>query len=393
MPLKVYDTRSGKKIALLPQDEKRSIRMFLCGPTVYDYSHAGHARMVLAYDVMARHLRASGAKVSAVVNITDIDPKIFARARQEGVSAGELAGRFIKELQHDMAALGVDGFAWARVSDHVGAAQEAIKRLLQKGAAYGAAGNVYLDVTGTGFGGLAGMSGKEIEDSRLDISEGKRSPSDILLWNGVEHFDVSFDDSVLGSGIPWWHMQDTSVAIANFGGRYDLHGGASELVYPHHESHRAQLRAIAAEDRQREEPVRVWTHTGLVYAKGGEKMSKSLGNVVRIRDLLARHGANAVRLYLLSKHYRKRFDFDESKIAEFEELSAKIAGALAGSDGNEKNKHVGRRRSHFLKDFMRQLDDDLDTPGAIRVMEKALGQRPPGRKELAAMVKVLGLRY
>lgn len=372
MPLKVYDTRSGKKIALLPQDEKRSIRMFLCGPTVYDYSHAGHARMVLAYDVMARHLRASGAKVSAVVNITDIDPKIFARARQEGVSAGELAGRFIKELQHDMAALGVDGFAWARVSDHVGTAQEAIKRLLQKGAAYGAAGNVYLDVTGTGFGGLAGMSGKEIEDSRLDISEGKRSPSDILLWNGVEHFDVSFDDSVLGSGIPWWHMQDTSVAMANFSGTYDIHGGADELVYPHHESHLAQLHALTGKT-----PVRLWTHVGLVYV-GGKKMSKSLGNTIAIRDLVRDHGANAVRLYMYGTHYRRRLDFSERELKKCAGLDSAIADVSQV-----------KRTGHIAK-FLQALDDDFDAPKAIKAMTEAAKAKSTN---LQAMTGILGLRY
>jgi cysteinyl-tRNA synthetase len=367
--LRIYDTLAGKTKPF----SSSSVRMLLCGPTVYDYSHAGHTRMLLFYDFAARYFRHRGRRVNAVVNITDIDPKIFARARAEGTSPRTLADRFIGELLRDASALGIDGFSFARVSDYVGTAQKEIRRLLDRGAAYGAGGNMYLDVSATGFGSMSKMSDKDLRDCRLDIAPGKRSPSDVLLWNASERFDVSFHDEILGDGIPWWHMQDTSVAMANFGGTYDVHGGADELVYPHHESHLAQLRALTG----RRDPVRLWTHTGLVYVRG-EKMSKSVGNTVTIRELLARHGANAVRLYLLSKHYRERLDFADRGINEFDELDGKIADSIGGT---------GRP---MLDEFAHCVEDDFDTPGALEVMRKATSS---ASKDLKAMARIFGLRY
>lgn len=347
--------------------------MLLCGPTVYDYSHAGHARMLLFYDFAARYFRHKGCKVSAVVNITDIDPKIFARTRAEGTSPRALAGRFIGELLRDAAELGIDGFAFARVSDYVGTAQREIRNLIDRGAAYSAGGNTYLDVSATGFGSMSKMSSKDLRDCRLDIAPGKRSPSDILLWNASEHFDVSFHDGILGNGIPWWHMQDTSVAMGNFGGAYDIHGGAEELVYPHHESHLAQLRALTG----KKNPVRFWTHTGLVHSKG-EKMSKSLGNAVTIRELLARHSANAIRLYMLSRHYRERLDFEDKDIKEFERFDREIAAGMGGA---------GRP---LLDAFVRCIENDFDVSGALRVMRRAARSTS---KDLKTMARVFGLRY
>jgi cysteinyl-tRNA synthetase len=368
--LRIHDTLAGRAKSF----SSSGVRMLLCGPTVYDYSHAGHARMLLFYDFAARYFRHRGRRVNAVVNITDIDPKIFARARAEGSSPRELAEHFIGELLRDASALGIDGFSFARVSDYVSAAQKETRRLLDRGAAYSAGGNTYLDVSATGFGSMSKMSKKDIEDCRLDIAPGKRSPSDILLWNASERFDVSFYDEILGDGIPWWHMQDTSVAMANFGGTYDMHGGAEELVYPHHESHLAQLRTLTGN----RDPVRLWTHTGLVYAKG-EKMSKSLGNTVTIRELLARHGANAVRLYLLSRHYRERLDFADRDIKEFEELDREIADRIGRAGGKP-----------MLEEFTCRVEDDFDTPGALKVMRKAARS---ASKDLKVMASIFGLQY
>jgi cysteinyl-tRNA synthetase len=370
--LRIYDTLAGRKKQFSPSG---AVRILLCGPTVYDYSHVGHARMLLFYDLVVRYFRYRGFAVNAVVNITDIDPKVFARARdeEEGVAPPALADRFVAELLRDTSALGIDGFSFARVSDYVEVAKNAIRDLLHAGIAYCAGGNVYLDASRAGTGALSKMSRKDLEDCRLDIAPGKKSPSDILLWNASEYFDLSFADNVLGRGIPWWHMQDTSVAIANFGGTYDIHGGASELVYPHHESHLAQLRAIAGND-----PVKLWTHTGLVRVRG-EKMSKSLGNAVTVRDLLKRHTANAVRLYLLSRHYRDIIEYDEKGIARFDELDAAIAAHLDGAKGKP-----------LLKEFLRCLENDFDTPAALAVIRKAITSKS---RDLKIMASILGLGY
>ena len=372
--MQLYDTMAGRKERFVASENR--VRMLLCGPTVYDYSHVGHARMLLFYDLMARHFRSRKMRVSVIVNITDIDQKIFSKARATATAPAELAGRFIKELLFDMSSLGIGGFALARASDHVGAARQLVARLLKDGGAYSAGGNVYLDSTDTpSFGKMARMARKDLDDCRLDISPAKKSPPDILLWNASENFDAAFRDDILGSGIPWWHMQDSSVAVTSFGGLYNIHGGARELVYPHHESHLAQLQALTSQDK----PVRFWTHVGLVRTKG-KKMSKSLGNTVAVRDLLRRHSANALRLYFYSKHYRDDFDFAEKDLDRFERVNDSIAASV----------RAGRARSKLTGRFFRHIEDDFDTPVALKVLVEAARARSA---DLDAMVSVFGLRY
>jgi cysteinyl-tRNA synthetase len=352
---------------------KNSVSMLLCGPTVYDYAHVGHARMLLFYDMVARYFKQKGVHVRVVVNITDIDHKIFGKARSAGSSPHELATRFINELLRDLSSLGITDFTFARVSDYGQVAQELILQLVNGGKAYSAGGNVYLDTAGTeSFGRLARMARQDLDDCRLDISPAKKSPADILLWNASEHFDILFHSKSLGNGIPWWHMQDSSVAMANFGGVYDIHGGANELAYPHHTSHLAQLKALTA----LEMPVSFWTHIGLVCMKG-RKMSKSLGNTVKMRDLLKRHSANAIRLYLYSKHYRKAFDFVEKDIEKCEQINYYISTRHAGS------------KSKFENRFFDRIEDDFDTPGALKVIVEAA----KSCKLSFAMVSTFGLQY
>jgi cysteinyl-tRNA synthetase len=314
--------------------------------------------------------------VSVVVNITDIDQKVFAKARAAATTPAELAEGFMNKLLFDLSSLGIDGFALARVSDHVGTARQLVAGLLESGSAYSAGGNIYLDTAGTPtFGRMARMTKEDLNDCRLDISPAKKSPSDILLWNASENFDLAFPDSVLGSGIPWWHMQDSSVAVASFGGSYDIHGGAIELVYPHHESHLAQLQALTSQDH----PVRFWTHVGLVRTKG-RKMSRSLGNTVAVRDLLSRHGPNALRLYFYSMHYRDDFDFAEKDLDRFRRIDDMVATSM----------QTCRTRSKLAGKFLKRIEDDFDTPGALKVLVEAARTRSA---DLDAMVSVFGLRY
>lgn len=348
--------------------------MFVCGPTVYDDLHAGHARMLLFYDLVSRYLRYRGRQVTALVNITDIDPKISARAQSEGVSPQYLAQKYAGRFLDDMSALSMDGFVFARVSDHVDMAKQLVKRLLKEGKAYSADGNVYLDTTSVqGFGKLSRSTRQDLDDCRLDISPGKRSPSDILVWNASDI--VGFADRHLGTGIPWWHMQDSSVAMANFGGRYDIHGGAIELVYPHHEFHLAQLKVLTSLAH----PVRIWSHVGLVYM-GGHKMSKSAGNVVTVRQLL-KYGANVIRLYFYSKPYRQQFDFSEQGLARFEEIDQAISAKIG---------KISRARSN-LKAFLHCLEDDFDSPSALNAMMDSV--RSGNGKDIQVMASILGLRY
>jgi cysteinyl-tRNA synthetase len=372
--VQLYDTIAGRKGRFVANSN--NVKMLLCGPTVYDYPHVGHARMLLYYDMMVRYFRFNKITVSVVVNITDIDEKIFRKAKTTGTKPTELADRFVDELLRDLSSLRIDSLTLARVSDHVMMARQLVVELLHAGKAYSAGGNVYLDTAIIGsLGVMAGMTRKDLDDCRLDISPAKKSPPDILLWNASENFDVSFRDSMLGSGIPWWHMQDTSVAMASYGGSYDIHGGARELVYPHHESLLAQLKALTSQPK----PVRFWTHVGLLRIRG-KKMSNSLGNTIAIRDLLKRHSANTLRLYFFSKHYRDDFDFEENDLRRFQRIDDTIAAALDSQP----------RAGKMAKRFFDRIEDDFDTPGAVKVLIEAAKSRTA---DLNAMVNVFGLRY
>lgn len=371
--MQLYDTWVGKKKEFVLKDP---VRIFLCGPTVYDYPHLGHSRMLLFYDMMTRYFRSRNMRVSVIVNITDIDQKVYSKARAAAVPPGALVERFMKELLADISSLGIEGFALARVSDHAAISRELISDLLRRGSAYQAGGNVYLDTAGMrSLGMMAKMSKQDLDDCRLDISPAKKSQSDIMLWNASERFDIAFHDARLGDGIPWWHMQDSSVAMAGYAGSYDIHGGARELVYPHHESHLAQLQALTSVDR----PVKFWTHVGLVRIKGN-KMSKSLGNTIAIREILKTHSPNSLRLYFYSKHYRDDFDFSEKELERFDRIDAAIYIALQGE--KDKSKMAGR--------FFKRIDDDFDTPGALKVLLEAAKARS---SDFESMVSIFGLRY
>lgn len=372
--MQLYDTLAGRKKHFAASGN--SVSMLLCGPTVYDHSHAGHARMLLFYDMVARYFRSKRVRVSAVVNITDIDQKIFDKAKASGAAPVDLAGRFIKELLVDLSSLGIDGFALARVSDHVAEARKLVTGLLRDGRAYSAGGNVYLDTAKIhSFGRMSRMTRQELEDCPFDISPAKRSQSDILLWNASENLGLAFDDDILGSGIPWWHVQDSSVAMASYAGSYDIHGGARELVYPHHESHLAQLQALTLSKN----PVRFWTHVGLVRAGGG-KMSKSLGNTITIRDLLRKYSANSLRLYFYSRHYRDDLNFSEKELGRFERVDDAVAAAMQAGNG----------RSKLANKFFKHIEDDFDTPAALKVLVEAARQKSA---DVEVMANIFGLRY
>ena len=372
--VQLYDTLTGKTKRFVTKDNH--VRMLLCGPTVYDYAHIGHARMLLFYDLMARYLRSKKMVVSVVLNITDIDQKIFSKAKSVGADPSELAGRFVDALIHDLSALGIEGFALARVRGQVSTARQLIAELLQAGKAYSAGGNVYLlTATVRSFGKMARMTRKDLDDCRLDISPAKKSPSDILLWNSSENFDISFQDRVLGTGIPWWHVQDSAVAVANFDGSYDIHGGANELVYPHHESHLAQLVSWSSNDK----PVSFWTHVGLVRVEN-KKISNSLGNTIAIHDLLRTHSPNALRLYFYSRYYRDDFEFAQNTLCKFQLIDDMISAAM--NDNPRPVKMAAR--------FFDCLEHDFDTPGALKVLVESAKSRSA---DLKAMVSIFGLHY
>jgi cysteinyl-tRNA synthetase len=384
--LKIFDSLSMKKLHF--QTKTDHVKIFICGPTVYDYSHLGHARIFLFYDFVARYLLFKGWSPMIIVNITDIDPKISSKAKMEGVSEHDLSSRFIGELFIDLSLLGVDNsLNFARVSDYIETARELVSKLLERKLAYSKNGNIYLNTANVkSYGELSRMTRSELDNRRFDIAPGKYNSTDVLLWNTADMFGEMYYDPILGSGMPWWHLQDTSVAMSNFSGHYDIHGAAIELVYPHNESDLAQLKVLTSSDL----PVKCWVHTGLVTIRG-KKMSKSLGNAVTIRDLLKKYNSNVLRLYLFSKHYRDSIEFSMSKLDSFVDLDESIANAVF-KEHNKFNKSNNEGSQKYMRKFVKHIEDDFDTPQALEIMADAT-KSESSIIALRNMVSIFGLRY
>jgi cysteinyl-tRNA synthetase len=380
--LRIFNTLSGLKDKATPRDG--ILKMLICGPTVYDFSHLGHARILLFYDLVARYLMLSGMRTTAILNITDVDPKISFRAKEERSSAADISNRFINELFIDIQSLGINTLSIARTSDYVETARKLILGLLSEKRGYFANGNIYLDTSSlVSYGKLSRMSRQDLVNRRVDIAPGKKNPSDILLWNGSDDFGQKYYDSLLGEGVPWWHMQDSSVAMSIFNGIYDIHGGATELVYPHHESVLAQLRTLTSN----QQPVKIWNHVGLVSING-KKMSKSFGNIIRIRDLLRKYGSNIIRLYLFSKHYRQPLVFSQSELDKFYSTDETIASAL-WEDVDTKNLHC---RTRLTNEFTSYIENDVNTSAALELMIETARKRE-SIADLRYMVRIFGLVY
>jgi cysteinyl-tRNA synthetase len=323
-----------------------------------------------------------------IVNITDIDPKISSKAKMEGVSEHDLSSRFIGELFIDLSLLGVDNsLNFARVSDYIETARHLVSKLLARKLAYSKNGNIYLNTANVkSYGELSRMTRSELDNRRFDIAPGKYNSTDVLLWNTADMFGEMYYDSILGSGVPWWHLQDTSVAMSNFGGHYDIHGAAIELVYPHNESDLAQLKVLTSSEL----PVKCWVYTGLVTTRG-KKMSKSLGNAVTVRELLKKYNSNVLRLYLFSKHYRDSIEFSMSKLDRFVDLDESIANAVL-KEHNKFNKSNNKSSQKHMRKFVKYIEDDFDTPQALEIMGDAT-KSESSIIALRNMVSIFGLRY
>jgi cysteinyl-tRNA synthetase len=380
--LRIFNTLSGLKEKATPRDG--NLRMLICGPTVYDFSHLGHARILLFYDLVVKYFMSSGKRATAILNITDIDPKISLRAKEEGSSAVDISNRFIKELMIDIQSLGINTLCIVRTSDYVETAKKLILELLDKKRAYFSNSNIYLDTSSlASYGKLSQMSREDLVNSRVDIAPGKKNPNDILLWNGIDDFGQKYYDKSLGVGVPWWHMQDASVAMLIFNGLYDIHGGATELVYPHHESLLAQLQVLTSNQL----PVKIWNHVGLVSING-KKMSKSFGNIIRIRDLIRKYNSNIIRLYIFSKHYRQPFMYSQSELDKFYSTDETIASALWRETGTK----IPHRRTRLTKEFTSYIENDVNTPAALELMiETAI--EGESIADLRHMVRIFGLSY
>jgi len=394
--LRIYNTRTRSVKEFKPARDNR-VYMFVCGPTVYDHSHIGHARTYLAYDIIARYLRAKGFSLFYLMNITDIDDKIIARANQSDEDPLRLADRFTKEFMRDMEALGITSVnLYAKASEHVPEIIAQIATLIEKGFAYQVEGDVYYDVTKfPRYGELSGQKIEQLVMHRIDPDSRKRNVVDFALWKNQKPGEPSWD-SPWGSGRPGWHIEDTAITTTYFGPTYDLHGGGLDLVFPHHEAEIAQAEAATGV----EPLVRFWVHGGLLMTRG-ERMGHSMGNFITIEETLRTHDAEALRLYYGMRHYRSQLEFDESDITQAEQVLDKLravynqfkALAEAMKLGEERDGEIERLSTEATRRFVEAMDDDFNTPRALAAVityskdVEPYASRPIGRGSVHLIIK------
>ena len=311
MPIRIYNTLTRKKDLLEPLEDNH-VKLYVCGITSYDYCHIGHARSALVFDMVVRYLRYRGYKVTFVRNFTDIDDKIINRAAEQGVDPASLALCFIDEFYTDMDALGiVRPDLEPKATEHVSEMIELIGRLVDKGMAYPSNGDVYFRVEQ--FPGYGRLSGRTLEDmqagARVEVSERKENPMDFVLWKGAKPGEPKWD-SPWGPGRPGWHIECSAMSRKYLGETFDIHGGGKDLIFPHHENEIAQSCGATGAGF-----AKLWMHHGFVTIKD-EKMSKSLGNFLTIRDVRAQYEPEVLRLFLFSTQYRNPLDFTETALQD-----------------------------------------------------------------------------
>ena len=374
MAIKFYNTASREKEAFHPVKEGK-VGIYVCGVTVYDHCHIGHARSAIVFDILVRYLRARGFDVNYVRNFTDVDDKIIDRARQLGRETSDLAEEFINAFYEDMGELGVlNADVEPRATEHIDHMIEMITTLIEKGFAYGGNGDVFYSVEK--FNEYGRLSGRRLEDmkagSRIAVDERKRHPMDFVLWKEAKPDEPQWP-SPWGPGRPGWHIECSVMSNHYLGSTFDIHGGGEDLVFPHHENERAQ--SIAANDAPF---ARYWIHNGFVTVES-EKMSKSLGNFLTVRDALKTYHPEVLRLFLLSKHYRTPLDFSRNAVLALQSGLVRLYRTLQrlerfiGEHQRQKATPIsgflfGEQDEAFLDAFVRVMDDDLNTAGALAVM-------------------------
>jgi cysteinyl-tRNA synthetase len=376
--LKIYNTISRKKERFSSIEQGR-VTMFVCGPTVQGPMHLGHARTYSFYDMVTRYLSHLGWKVDFLMNITDIDERITTAARESRTDPMILASRFTKSFLLDLKSLGITTVTrFEPVSERIDEAIRQVSALLEGGMAYVADGWVYFDTAKfPRFGQLSQQSKAQLALHPLELSKEKRNPVDFSLWRPEVLIEGKWR-SPWGMGSPGWHIQDTAVTLSVFGPQYDIHGGAYELIYPHHEAEIAQGESITGIAPM----VKYWVHTHLLTMEG-EKMSKSKGNVCTVRDALKKYSADELRFYFLLTHYRT--DMDLSGLAVAAKRFNRLKKLLQSSHPSGKSVDY----SKFLGPFQEAMNNDFDTPLAVRAIEGLAG-RGSREKDTAKATNLLG---
>jgi cysteinyl-tRNA synthetase len=381
--LKIYNTLGRTKQEFVPIHAPE-VRMYVCGITVYDYCHLGHARFLVVFDVVRRWLRASGYQVKYVRNITDIDDKIIRRAQENRESVEELTARYIQYMDEDAAALGVEKPDHEpRATEFVPPMLEMIDRLQQKDLAYQArSGDVNFAVRR--FKGYGKLSGKSLDDlragERVEVDESKEDPLDFVLWKRSKPDEPKWP-SPWGDGRPGWHIECSAMSRELLGESFDIHGGGQDLQFPHHENEIAQ-----SEGASGRKFVNYWMHNGFVRIDD-EKMSKSLGNFFTVREILKKFDAEVVRFFIVRAHYRSQINYSDAHLEDAKGALTRLYTALKGTSVSSPG--VDWSEPH-AKRFKAAMDDDFGTPEAVAVLFDLAGRVNSGENALAPQLRALG---
>lgn len=365
--IRIYNTLTKRKEELIPLKEGW-VRMYVCGPTVYGLIHIGNARPATVFDVFRRYLEYRGYKVIMVQNFTDIDDKIINKANEMGVDPQKLADTFIAEYFRDAHDLGIRPANFhPKTTDYIKEIIDMVQGLVDKGYAYVTkSGDVYFEVRK--FEKYGELSGKKIDDlvagARVEPGEEKKDPLDFALWKSAKPGEPSWS-SPWGEGRPGWHIECSAMSTALLGGSFDIHAGGEDLIFPHHENEKAQSEALHGECF-----AKYWMHNGMIRMTG-EKMSKSLGNIFLVRNALKAFGRDAIRLFILSKHYRSPIDFSENILMDNKKAAERVWESLEKFESRYEEVPIPKYDSWMnerLEEFKEILDDDFNTPEAVALV-------------------------
>ena len=408
--MQVFNSQTRKKEPLVPLEEGK-IRMYVCGPTVYDYFHIGNARPFIVFDVLRRYLEHRGYEVTFVQNFTDIDDKMIRRANEEGITVKELGDRFIREYRKDAAALGIrPATIHPRATEHIKEIIDMVRTLEEKGYAYELDGDVYFSVDKfPGYGKLSGQSLDSLESgARVDVDTGKRNPADFALWKAAKPGEPSWD-SPWGKGRPGWHIECSAMSRKYLGDTFDIHAGGKDLLFPHHENEVAQSECCTGKTF-----ARYWMHNGFINIDN-EKMSKSKGNFFTVRDIMKEYQPEDIRMFMLSAHYRSPVNFSRDMMAQAHTSLQRILTAednlrfmlehSADKPLTEADNALAAAMDDCARHFDEAMDDDMNTADAIgaifdlvRLINTNLSAESPkallikADSVLTALTDVLGLK-
>ena len=381
--MRFYNTMSNK-IEKFETIENGKVKMYVCGPTVYNYIHLGNARPIIVFDTLARYFKYRGYDVTYIQNFTDVDDKIIKRANEEGISVKEVTEKYIKGFFEDIEPLNIsDDIIRPKVTENMPEIIEIIKKLIDEGFAYEKDGNVFFEVKKfEEYGSLSNQKIDELEiGARVDIMEEKNNPLDFALWKRKKEGEPYWD-SPWGQGRPGWHIECSAMAKKYLGDTFDIHGGGQDLVFPHHENEIAQSRCAYHGNF-----ANYWLHNGFIQVNG-DKMSKSLGNFFLLREILGKFPGNVVRLFILGTHYRKPINFSMDNMEDsrktlknivtsmnnFSEIIEKFSGKgshegeVSDNTGNNSTNEFKEKVNELDKKFMEAMDEDMNTPQALAVI-------------------------